>query len=246
MRFFVDIHFTGSPPFTVPTGYRRNIMSLIKEGIKNHNPEIYEEYWGKKPENKTKPFTFSVHIPAARAKKGKKGLLEFDTPFIRLHVSSADTAFLMYIYNGLVNTSDYTPFDTPIRLGRFSLEIEKNITGSSILFKILSPVVVRKIENKKGRGYLTCEDEGFDEALFFGIKNLCGHYLEPGFELRREDFSLSTEQCKKTIISHYNEAVSATSGIIGISAPGEVLDLVYRAGIGVKRSQGFGMVEVVG
>ncbi|MBP8992072.1 MAG: hypothetical protein KBG82_08855 [Spirochaetes bacterium] len=52
---------------------------------------------------------------------------------------------------------------------------------------------------------------------------------------------------------HYNkknpdkpEVITATDGCIVIQAPREVLQLIYDIGLGARRSQGFGMLEVVG
>jgi CRISPR-associated endoribonuclease Cas6 len=39
--------------------------------------------------------------------------------------------------------------------------------------------------------------------------------------------------------------IEATSGTIKIKAPANVLQLIYDAGLGAKRSQGFGMLEIL-
>ena len=52
-------------------------------------------------------------------------------------------------------------------------------------------------------------------------------------------------KCKASIINHYG-GETGTSGIIKIKVPIDVLQLIYDAGLGAKRSQGFGMLEVVG
>ncbi len=52
-------------------------------------------------------------------------------------------------------------------------------------------------------------------------------------------------KCEADIIKNYGGEIG-TSGIIKIKAPAEVLQLVYDAGPGAKRSQGVGMLEVVG
>jgi CRISPR/Cas system endoribonuclease Cas6 (RAMP superfamily) len=56
-------------------------------------------------------------------------------------------------------------------------------------------------------------------------------------------------------ISHYTnkgafcdskeELIEASAGIIRIKAPVPVLHLIYDAGIGAKRSEGFGMLEII-
>ena len=74
-------------------------------------------------------------------------------------------------------------------------------------------------------------------------------------ELARKDFSAEFTNFKTVRISHYTkegalwgnkkELIEASAGIIRIKAPVPVLHLIYDAGIGAKRSEGFGMLEII-
>ncbi|MFA5518104.1 MAG: hypothetical protein WDA74_02495 [Spirochaetota bacterium] len=55
MRFSANMEFKGSPPHRLPTNYRIKIASLLKEAIKRENVELYNNYWGDKNKNITKP-----------------------------------------------------------------------------------------------------------------------------------------------------------------------------------------------
>jgi len=62
MRFLVEINLHGKE-LIIPSDYRRNILSLIKEAINPNQSgtEIYEKYYVKEV-RKIKPFTFSVNF----------------------------------------------------------------------------------------------------------------------------------------------------------------------------------------
>ena len=47
------------------------------------------------------------------------------------------------------------------------------------------------------------------------------------------------------VVSHYNQSMTCNKGIIEIEAEPDVLNLLNNIGIGVRRSQGFGMVELI-
>jgi CRISPR-associated endoribonuclease Cas6 len=47
------------------------------------------------------------------------------------------------------------------------------------------------------------------------------------------------------VITHFNQYMTTNKGIIEIAANPEILQLLYDVGIGVRRSQGFGMLEII-
>jgi len=249
MRFSVDIFLKGTNEFYIPTTYRRNITSLIKEAIKggDEKSELYEKYYGDKSKNITKPFTFSLFIPEHRVEKkdGNKYLI-VESNIMKFFFSSYDYRFLLELYNGIVNINpDFTPFNYPVEFKYFHLKKETQINTNKIKFETLSPVVVRNIEDKKGTGYVTFEDEKFKEMLFFSIRNLCQNFISKDFDLRLKDFDVNFLNCKKVKIYHYESLIPCTKGIFEINAPKEVLTLIYDVGLGAKRGQGFGMVELM-
>ncbi len=245
MRFEASI-ILKQEPLLIPTNYRISFMSLVKEAIcfGNDDNEIYQKYYGDHRQNAQKPFTFSVQLPV---KEKEKGRFILENNRIGFHFSSRDPVFLISVYNGLVNLKKDYPLFPRQKIEIRNIHLEKNmvIDSDEIVFKTYSPFIVRDIQDKKGKGFISFDHEDFEKNLFYSVENLCKNFISKDYELSREHAEILLVKCRADIISHYGGEIG-TSGIIKIKAPAEVLQLVYDAGLGAKRSQGFGMLEVVG
>ena len=250
MRFSANIFLKGEKPYKIPVNYRRNLTCLIKEAINpdDSGTDIYNKYYADKKQNTQKPFTFSVHLPVKeKIKRDHKSCFVLGDDNIRFHFSSSDPVFLIEVYNGLLGlTNDFSPFKGyKIEVKNFYMQKNSPIDSDEIVFKTYSPVLVRDIENKKGRGFISFEHKNFEENLFFSMRNLCRNFIDRDYELKRDQIEILPVKCNAVPISNYGGEIG-TSGILKIKAPLEVLQLLYDAGLGAKRSQGFGMLEVVG
>jgi CRISPR-associated endoribonuclease Cas6 len=248
MRFQAKIEVLDSPPHLIPTNYRRNFASLIKEAINSGKSadEFYQRNYGDKKANIGKPFTYSVYMHSPRLKKDKnKHFLEFDENTIGFNFSTNDYEFLMQVYNGMLKLSkDFSPFQFGINIKDIHLALEHKFVDDIAIFKTYSPVVVRKLEEHKGTGYVTPEDTDFDAMFRFTIESQCRSFISPEYRLS-SDFNYRFEQWKVARVYHYNEVIPAINAKLKMEAPTEVLQLIYDIGLGARRSQGFGMLEVV-
>lgn len=256
MRFSVEILLSGNK-LNIPTNYRLSFSSLIKEAINPNQSgtEIYEKYYVREA-RKVKPFTFSVSFLSDETQK-EKGFIHLAAPLTKLHFSASDPVFLIYVYNGLVQLKkDYPLFSgLNARIGRFNLEQQKKFPCCEASFKTCSPIIIRDTnESGRSKGYITPDSPLFEEKLYHSVKSMSKVLLDDAPELRRDDFSVEFVKFKTVRISHYTkkgaprnghrELIEATAGTLKIKAPAPVLQLIYDAGIGAKRSQGFGMLEV--
>ena len=256
MRFSADIFFIDKAQLDIPTNFRRDIAALIKESIKSISAELYQQLWGDKKANSSKPFTFCVYFPNVQSVKGDKNnslRISSDLPSLRvvLFISSYDPSILINFYNSLLNISGYKLFGSNIELKHFKLLREAPFNEGVCLFRTMSPIIVRNMDekndyNKKGSRYLTFNDAEFENNLYHSVKGLCKDFIDSGsYNLKRDDFKFFPIKCKVEKIHHYKEIIPATSGTFKIEAPAEVLKLIYDAGIGARRSQGFGMAEAL-
>ena len=257
MRFSASILLDGDN-LVIPSDYRRNILSLIKEAINpgQSGTDVFKKYYSK--DRILKPFTFSVSFKTDQTNNAK-GMIHLAEPRINLHFSASDPVFLIYVYNGLVQLKkDYPLFaGLKAKVGHFNLEQQKILRQHEIIFSTFSPILVRDTgKGRKTQNYLTAESPVFMDRLYHSVRYMCGRLLDGDYKLAQNDFYAEFLNFKTVRINHYyknkdapqdskKELIAATTGTIKIKAPANVLQLIYDAGIGAKRSQGFGMLEVL-
>lgn len=259
MRFSGNIYFKGNGPYKIPTNYRRSFSSLIKEAINkgDNTRKLYENYFGDRKKNKTKPYTFSlyIHNPKKLMEQNKNYLLT-DSNKLNFHFSSIDYNLSTAVYNGLLQISKdnykaknnksngYKLFNHSIGIRDFYLKLDEQIQTTKALFKILSPIVIRKLENRKGNGYVTFMDKEFTKMLYHSVKNSAQNFISQDYKLEESELKVNLKDPEKVGVYHYTEVIPATTGMIEIEAPINVLQLIYDVGIGARRSQGFGMLDL--
>lgn len=224
-------------PSVIPRNYRIGFLSLIKKLIEQGNSNLFKHYYSKQ---KLKPFTFSIYFPQLKGNYndsidvGNKAIINFST-------SSLELASI--IYNGFINTDEHQwnynedkiSFK-PIRAFIFPL---KKITKDEIEVKTLSPILV----NNKGSSnkFLYPNEEGFKEGLEFSVKESAKEFLNYQNDFQ---FEFAVKAWKPKVIYHY-EKTPCVTGLFVIKSEPEILQMIYDIGIGVHRSQGFGMLEVI-
>lgn len=230
----------------IRTEYRRDILRFIKNSLSDYSPEIYEKYYADKKENQPKPFTFSVSFSVAEKPNNENDYFVLDNDSLKIHFSFADYIFGMTVYNALLQEKNNVKIfgDAIQKIEYINLEKDKKIDDNMAVFKTLSPILVRDLQNGKGKGFIDFSHENFSDNLTKNITHLANHFLQKT-TISEKNISVEPVKMKSNIINHYGGETGNT-GIIKISAPAEILQLIYDAGLGAKRSQGFGMLEVIG
>ena len=254
MRFAIDINFKGRPPFLVPVTFRSEIINFLKELIKSSDCDLkkYHEYWGNVNGHRAKPYTFFLNIPNPEfVQTIRGGFYKFDNCSVKLYISSCDPEFFPLIYNGYLKMRDrFILFNYAVELKELYLSKLKSINSEYEKFKILSPVIVRDIavinENRKNfKGYLSYDNPYYNKALGYSIITLCRRFLNIKNKNINYDIEIDTTECHSVRLHHYSEVMPGTKGFIGIKADKDILELIYDIGLGARRSQGFGMVDVI-
>lgn len=221
--------------------YRRIFMALIKNIISNQDQTLYTLLYGTEESKRkvNKPFTFSVHFPLFKGIEkdkfqcGNKAHLIFSTN---------DETIITTLYNGLGKKKEIVIGEArPVtfKIENNSLLPEKKIRGNKVEFKTMAPVLVNlKGDNLK---YIPPTHPKFEEAF---IQIICNQAIEFNIHCKSDDIHFDIQSMKKLPLSHYNQTMTSWLGEFSLEAPKEVLQLVYDTGIGVRRSQGFGMLEI--
>ncbi len=266
MRFSCKIFL---PPGTIiPTDSRRHLLSLIKETFQQSGEDGQDFYSRQYSGNHQKPFTFSAYFPLKG--DGTRKLLAGD--FFTLFFSTNDYEFLMRVYNGLmkIKKDNFTLFGTQIiDIKNLFLFPEKNFITNEVVFKTLSPFLVRNTENGDKYLYPVGEriqtkdpakdiqrwpyweaSQNFVDTLRTSLTSL----VKNEFPDYKGDIGVELIDPVVVPILHgsgnkeheFKMTFPGIKGQIKIKACPDILKLFYDIGIGARRSEGFGMLEVVG
>lgn len=218
----------------IPTEYRRGFASLLKTALQNSNRQFYERLYSAL--HVLKPFTFSIYLPELSGQEGEyfnvghRAVLNFSTSSYELGT---------YLYNGLLTLRSFPLFSNTLTLSDITLTRMTTVSQDSVIFKTLSPVLI----NNKGKPnwYLLPGQDGFDEGLHFAAREVTRTFLNG--EANSIDFK--SINVKRKVVRHYNMDMQGITGTFELRSRPEVLNLIYQIGLGMRRSQGFGMLEIV-
>ena len=251
----------------LPVIYRHRFVSLIKETLRRIDPDYKEALYpqeGSSTSKKAKHFTFNIALPPNRKIEKERFLVDDSTEVedlvfhfppdssMSMFISSPDPRFITTIYNGLLKMKEFD-FNNDLTLvleKAFLLKTQK-ITTDEALFKTHAPVL---IEDEAENPVLPFELERFQthlnaiqDRLFKDIR---------GYGLKRE-LGFTPIKLKKQVVKHtfkgFREqtgkpfmVLTCFEGIFRLSGAPEDLQLLYEAGMGLRRGQGFGMLELLG
>lgn len=221
----------------IPRNYGIGFISLIKKLIEVTDLLLFYDYYEK---HKLKPFTFGVYFPNLKGNDGdkinvgNKAVLNFSTSSFQLATN---------IYNGFLKVGKHFWQNngssvTFIPLKAF-LHQQKTITKNEHWFKTLSPFLINNLGDSNE--FLLPGEDGFIEGIEFSLNECAKEFLGMNENV---DFEFEPIAMKRKVIYHYQK-MPTNIGVFRLKAPPEILQMVYDIGIGVHRSQGFGMLEVV-
>lgn len=220
--------------------YRKSILSFFKKSLSEYDKVVYEKLYHARDPIK-KAYTFSVFF---RNSKFSNNEIIVDSKEMELNVSIADYEIAINLYNAFnhqINKRFHLDNNSMI-LKNITLIPEKQINTEEITIKFMSPLIARQRENRKDY-YFSVESEKFLETLRNNIREelkLTNYPIEIADSIKLEKI-----KGKKTVIKFYEKQMEATIGIFKLIGNKELLDFLYKAGIGSRRSSGFGMFEII-
>lgn len=247
----IRINFTAKDN-RFPLSYRMMVTSLIKNSLQKSDNEYFKNiyYYEEKKNKKIKPFTFSVFF--------KDYSIENNIVNLNGHgsilISTCDYNFGINLYNGLLRLKSYNykrdkdVFE--ISITKITLENEKKIYQGRVFCKTLSAIHIKDKNNKP----ISIEDERFNEELNY-ISNISLDTFR-GEGLREEIFFTPVKMKKvvaKEKITDFKKIngkdiiyIQGYSGTFYLEGNIEDLKILIQTGLGFRRSQGFGMFDLIG
>jgi len=231
----------------LPISHNMMFVSLIKEALKKSNPDYYDKLYNfnGKSNKQSKNFCFATRMKGydidgdiANIKDG-----------ISFFISSPDAEFILYLYNGLLKINEFKYKDFNIKRERISMLKEKSLISREAIFKTLSPICIKNNKNY----FLKIDDETYEDELNYIAGKVLENYRGRGLE---ERLSFQSVKMKNVVVKQdireFEEKsgrnylyVNSYEGIFKLSGNVEDLKDLLSLGLGFKRNQGFGMLELV-
>ena len=223
-----------------PIQYRKSVMSFIKLALSKYNEEYYKKYYNNK-DTIIKPYTFSVFL---RNPKFEDEKIIINDKRVELNISIADYETSIILYNAFNHQKNkkFSLDKNSWTLRNINMLPEKKIDTEEITIKFMSPLVVRShLEGKDY--YYSYNDKEFKDILKINIKQQLKISDIP--EEMVENFDIAPINAKKVIVKSYEKKIETSTGIFKISGDKQLLKYLYDAGMGSKRSSGFGMFQII-
>ena len=238
----------------IPKDYRILILSFIKNNLEKNFNESYKEIYGEKPT--VKFFTFSVYLPKPKIEKEK---IELDRNYFNVLFSIYDNKQFIEFYNSFNSMiiknenkeNSYPLKNNKMELKNITMVNEKIISSNRAVIKFLSPLVLRNHKeitiNKKRKGadiYFDFNDSDFNEQINYSVTRLIKDLKlnEVNSNIKLKPYN---NLARKTVVSFKNILINSSIGEYILEGDSELLNILYKTGIGSRRSEGFGMFEII-
>ena len=220
--------------------YRKSVMSFIKLSLSEYDEQYYRKFYHDK-DTIIKPYTFSVFF---RNPKFNEDTIFIKDKSMTLNISIADYETAIILYNAFNHQKNKRfPLDkNSWTLKNITTTFDKKIDSEEIVIKFMSPLVVRSHLDKKDY-YYSYNNEEFKDMLKINIKQQLK--ITNLSEELVDNFDIVPVKAKKVIVKFYEKKIETSTGIFKISGNEQLLKYLYDAGIGSKRSSGFGMFQIV-
>ena len=236
----ITIQLIGSP-ITLPIATNESVQGLIYKAISEdplYSHEVHDV--GLSTEGrKYKLFTFGD--PVGRYSIRDR-VIEY-TDGLLLTVRSVDPYFIQLLFHYFKSRKEVRLGNNTVRVGDVDLGDER-IFDDCITVRTKSPITAYITEKDGHTTYFTPEDKAFYESIVSNARRkwISAYGNDEGFRLKIYPAN-GTRFIKRATVFK-STYITAWHGSFVLEGEPRVLDFLYRAGIGSKNSQGFGMLEL--
>lgn len=224
----------------MPIDYRRSIISFIKLSLSEYSENEFKKYYNQK-DNIVKPYAFSVFFKHPQI-NAKEIILEDKQFEMNMTIENYKTAIIMYNAFNHRKNKKFSINQNSWTLQNIVLIPEKEIKENKIIIKFQSPLCAREREEYKDY-YYSFENEKFEETLKMNVKEQLKITEFPKQIV--DTLKITPIKAKKVIIKFYEKQIECSTGIFELEGDIELLNYLYKAGMGSKHSAGFGMFQIV-
>ena len=233
----------------IPVSYQYLMASVIKGAISSSSEEKFEEiyHYEDKKTKQSKSFCFSVFMRQFEMVED-----EFKTKDgFSLIISTPDSDLLLHIYNGLLAKKAYQYKEYELFVLRVNLLKEQLPTKSLATFKTLSPIAIKDKAGKFLSPKMDVDEytTNLNYTANQTLQNVRGFGLKvplvfTAIDMKRQVVKLKHEEFK-ALNDEQILYVNAFRGVFELQGDPEDLALLTQTGIGLRRSSGFGNVQLI-
>lgn len=225
----------------LPRTYDKILVSFLKASAQAYAAEFYNGLYDKS-KSIIKNYTFSCYLPGAKF-LGEQ--IVPDRNEFSLFFSDADPIELLQFFNGFqkMKYKKYPMNGNSMELVSIHMQQMHEIKENEIVIRMQSPLLVRRHDADHNTDrYYTYDMEEFNDAL---KENVLFFLKKTDWNISADDFSIQVIKGKKVVVPILGRNTDASLGVYKLTGSVELLNLLYLAGIGVRRSLGKGKWEVI-
>jgi len=221
----------------ISTDYRRKILSFFKRSLEEYNADIKKAIYDD-PERRN--FTFSVYLPVEKIEKDRVYLKNND---IKIFLSVENMMEALHFLNALIGSKGkkFSMGENSFVVESIHKRQEKEIVRDEVIFKTLSPIVIREVREGKNSWYHDFDEKGMEILKKNTLYNLKNKFYKSSLE----EFEVVPIKTRRTVVSFYKSKFPVTLGTFYVKADKKILNYLYKSGFGSRSSAGFGMLEVI-
>lgn len=229
MRFSVTYDIVG--PAELPLDYRGGFVALIKSVLNNMESKYPQDI-------DSSPLCFAIRFDRKPTIDGGKILIGNN---VRLYISSPSSILGTVLYNGLLSIKEFPIYGTKIANPVASYIKEYAVKKNFVVFATLSPIVIRHHQMRDR--YVLPNEEGFLPSFHNSLEEEWSQHHSDNLRDYGE-IVINLLKFKKVVMTHYGGLVLGFTGVLRVDASPAALKFFYQAGIGYRRTNGFGFMEV--
>ncbi|OON98287.1 MAG: CRISPR-associated endoribonuclease Cas6 [Epulopiscium sp. Nele67-Bin004] len=231
-----------------PIMYQMLGVSLIKQALGSTSSTYCDQLYkfeDNKSNKKAKNFCFAFKVVDYKLQKE-----EFDVKGeVVLIISSPDNEFMLRVYNGLIQNRNFKYNNYELNIKNVFIKDHKTCRRLQVVLKTQSPIWIK---NNVGQS-VEIDDAEYQKEFNY----ICDKVLEAyrGYGLRSELNFEPVNMRRKVVKQYIREFKDATNkdifytncyeGIFKLYGDVDDINDLIQLGFGFKRSQGYGLVELL-
>lgn len=225
----------------IPIEYHSFIVSFFKKALEAYDENMYYELY-QDGNTALKTFTFATYFDSPQFLKDQ---IILGTNKLIVHITDYDMQDGILLGNALrgMGTIAFPLRNNQMKLNRVTIGQLTYLNEDNIIIQMSSPLIVRNHNRETNQDiYYTYQDTEFKETLKMNLNSMLQKLEYP---ISVDDFDIVPLKNKKTVVKLYHHSINASLGVFQLKGNPQLLDFLWKAGIGSHRSSGFGSFKIL-